>query len=114
MSRPVEFGSAEALARISGDDGGGTVTILDEPVLVRPSGPGALAAAGVRRRLIEGLPDAVLADYETRAEAAMVQALQQVMDTVADRIGKVQTAAGRQVWDGCPHGLHDAHDGPCP
>jgi hypothetical protein len=38
----------------------------DADVLVRPSGPGALAASV------------------------------------------------RLVWDGCPHGLHDAHDGPCP
>lgn len=113
MSQPVEFDSAEALARISGDDGGGLVVIVEEPVTVHPSGPGALAGAA-HRRLIEGLPDAVLADFETRAEAAMVQALQQVMDTVADRIGKVQTAAGREVWAGCPQGFHDAHDGPCP
>ena len=66
------------------------------------------------RQIIEGLPDPVLADYERRAEAAMRVALQQVMDTVADRIGHIQTAAGREVWDGCPHGLHPRHDGPCP
>ena len=68
------------------------------------------------RQIIQGLPDPVLADYERRAEAAMRLALQQVMDTIADRIGHTQTAAAgeRLVWDGCPHGLHDAHVGPCP
>jgi len=109
MSQPVEFDSAEALARISGDDGGGLVVIVEEPVTVHPSGPGALAAAA-HRRLIEGLPDAVLADYETRAEAAMVQALQQVMDTVADRIGKVQTAAGLDVLVAHMPGQHNQKD----
>lgn len=23
-------------------------------------------------------------------------------------------ASGRFLWDGCRHGFHDAHDGPCP
>lgn len=45
------------------------------------------------RQIIQGLPDPVLADYERRAEAAMRVALQQVMDTVADRIGHIQTAS---------------------
>lgn len=63
---------------------------------------------------IEGLTDDQLRVFEDRAEAAMVIALQQVMDTIADRIGRIQTASGRQVWDGCARGLHDRHDGPCP
>lgn len=51
--------------------------------------PGAaLTAARAPARIIEGIPDAGLAAYELRAEAAMVQALQQVMDTIADRIAK--------------------------
>ena len=68
------------------------------------------------RQIIQGLPDPVLTDYELRAEQAMTEALQQVMDTIADRIGTVQTAAAaaRQVWDGCPYGLHPAHPGRCP
>lgn len=65
-------------------------------------------------RRVGGLTDAELRVFETRAEAAMTIALQQVMDTVADRIGKVQTATGRQLWVGCPYGFHDRHDGPCP
>lgn len=44
------------------------------------------AAAHAPARIIEGIADADLAAYELRAEAAMVQALQQVMDTIADRI----------------------------
>lgn len=63
---------------------------------------------------IEGLTDDELRLFEARAEAAMLAALQQVMDAIADRIGKVQTAAGRTVWDGCPYGFHDRHLGPCP
>ncbi len=63
---------------------------------------------------IVGLTDDQLKAYEQRAEAAMMVALQQVMDTIADRIGKVQTASARQRWDGCPRGFHPAHDGPCP
>lgn len=26
----------------------------------------------------------------------------------------VVVASGRQLWDGCPRGLHPAHVGPCP
>lgn len=63
---------------------------------------------------IEGLTDEQLRAFEDRAEQAMLAALQQVMDTIADRVGKVQTAAGRQPWPGCPYGFHDRHDGPCP
>ncbi len=63
---------------------------------------------------IEGLTDDQLRVFEARAEVAMVVALQQVMDTIADRIGAVRTAAGRERWDGCPYGFHAAHDGPCP
>lgn len=65
---------------------GGRPTV-DEP-MTRPTGPGALTAARRPVQIIEGIPDADLAAYELRAEAAMVQALQQVMDTIADRIAK--------------------------
>lgn len=75
----------------------------------------ALTAARAPVRIIEGIPDADLLAYELRAEAAMVQALQQVMDTVADRIGRTQTATGfvREVWDGCLFCLSPKHPGPC-
>lgn len=63
---------------------------------------------------IEGLTDDQLRMFEDRAEAAIRIALQLVMDTIADRIGKIQTASARQLWDGCARGLHDRHDGPCP
>lgn len=76
-------------------------------------GPCALTAARRPVQIIEGIPDDQLAAYELRAEAAMVQALQQVMDTIADRIGRIQTAAGREPWDGCVFCLNPRHPGPC-
>lgn len=63
-----------------------------DTIFVAPqSQPAATVAAA--KQIIEGLPDPVLADYERRAEAAMRLALQQVMDTVADRIVHTQTAS---------------------
>lgn len=50
----------------------------------------ALTAARTPAKIIEGISDADLAAYELRAEAAMVQALQQVMDTIADRITAIE------------------------
>jgi len=64
-------------------------------------------------RLVTGLTDAQLTDYELHAELATVEALQKVADTIADRIGQIQVASGRVRWDGCPYGLHPAHAGPC-
>lgn len=78
--------------------------------------PRPLTAARRLVKVIEGIPDADLAAYELRAEAAMVQALQQVMDTIADRIGRVQTAASlvHEFWDdGCRFCLNPKHPGPC-
>lgn len=53
-----------------------------------PCPPPVLTAARRPVKVIEGIPDADLLAYELRAEAAMVQALQQVMDTIADRIAE--------------------------
>jgi len=64
-------------------------------------------------RLVTGLTDAQLTDYELHAELATVEALQKVADIIADRIGQIQVASGRVRWDGCPYGLHPAHAGPC-
>lgn len=52
--------------------------------------PPVLTAARAPVRIIEGIPDGDLLAYELRAEAAMVQALQQVMDTIADRIAAIE------------------------
>lgn len=64
---------------------------------------------------VTGLTDPQLVDYELHAELAITEALQKVADTIADRIGAIQVAAGivRVRWDGCPYGLHPAHAGPC-
>lgn len=83
--------------------------------------PAVTVAAG--RHIIQGLADPVLADYELRAETAMVQALQQVMDTIADRIGHIQTASldvllahlpGKHDQSTHGHGgsVEDLHRGP--
>jgi hypothetical protein len=64
-------------------------------------------------RLVTGLTDQQLTDYELHAELATVEALQKVADTIADRIGQIQVASARVRWDGCPYGLHPAHAGPC-
>lgn len=50
----------------------------------------ALTAARRPVKVIQGIPDGDLLAYELRAEAAMVQALQQVMDTIADRIAAIE------------------------
>lgn len=64
--------------------------------------------------VVAGLTDEQLTLFELSAETAMLAALQTVADQVADQIGAIQTAsAARMVWDGCPHGLHQAHQGPC-
>jgi hypothetical protein len=55
-----------------------------------PCPPPALTAARRPVKVIEGIPDGDLLAYELRAEAAMVQALQQVMDTIADRIAAIE------------------------
>lgn len=65
------------------------------------------------RGWLRGLTDAQLDAYELHAELAMVNALQAVADQVADRIAQIQVASARVLWDGCPHGWHPAHDGPC-
>ena len=91
----------------------GQIQIVLPPAGLRDAQVGVFPFTAAGRQIIQGLPDPVLTDYELRAETAMVQALQQVMDTIADRIGQVQTAAGRQVWDGCLYGFHPRHDGPC-
>jgi ADP-ribose pyrophosphatase len=65
--------------------------------------------------VIAGIPDPVMLDYEARIEAATVQALQAVMDQIADHIANVQVAsAARRPWQGCLFGFHPAHTGPCP
>ena len=48
---------------------------------------------------IEGLTDDQLRIFEDRAEMAMRAALQLVMNTIADRIGEIQTASGMPPWN---------------
>ncbi len=62
---------------------------------------------------INGPTDLDLARFEDRAEAAMTEALQQVMDTIADRVGHVQVAAGKTLWAGCHYCLNPRHPGRC-
>ncbi len=62
---------------------------------------------------INGPTDPELARFEDRAEEAMTVALQQVMDTIADRVGHVQVAAGKTLWSGCHYCLNPRHPGRC-
>lgn len=41
--------------------------------------------------VVRGLTDEQLADYEAQIEAAMLKALERVMDQIADRIGRHST-----------------------
>ena len=62
---------------------------------------------------INGPTDQELLAVEDRAAAAMVTALQQVMDTIAARVGRVQVASARTRWTGCRYCLNAPHTGPC-